>query len=633
MNMKTNIIFLLLLWMLGSTSCNYLDIVPDEKATEADAFKDAAAAERFLYACYAYIPDPRSGTYSMDLLTGDDIVTPWEHEVFGQFARGEYTPSKPYINYWNDLYKGIRYCYLLKENLPTVSGLSVEDANTYMAEADFLIAYYHFLIIRNYGPAIIVKGLADINTPLADLSARSTYDECVAFISEILKDVAGRLPMEWTGSNYGRATGTVAMAIRARLLLYAASPQFNGGERFKSLYGEFKNPDGTLLINTQYDQKKWENAKLACKEAIEWAERAGHKLYEAIPGGLPQTPEPEDLTLRSLRFTFLDKDNTKEVIWAFCKKEDTGNGLQVKNLPRWASRTWGGTAPTLKQIERFYTKNGLPIDEDPEYPYNQRYSVASFQPNTRDTIYGEGETILLNTLREPRFYAWIAFHHGYYEVLGEDKVEETSAYHTKFKRGKLGAKLLTEFLFNQNSGKTERGTGSFTGYLAKKGAHPGSNISSTGANVVQYPWPVIRLAELYLNYAEACIECGDLETGIEYLDKIRYRAGIPGVKDAWKGIATLTQHKLREIVHRERQIELFMENHNFWDLRRWGEAETLGIQPKGMSVMEKDDLSKFGQPTAVDVRRRFIPAQYLMPIPIEEVNKNPNMVQNPGYNE
>ena len=116
--MKTNIIFLLLLWMLGSTSCNYLDIVPDEKATEADAFKDAAAAERFLYACYAYIPDPRSGTYSMDLLTGDDIVTPWEHEVFGQFARGEYTPSKPYINYWNDLYKGIRYCQYFGKFLP-----------------------------------------------------------------------------------------------------------------------------------------------------------------------------------------------------------------------------------------------------------------------------------------------------------------------------------------------------------------------------------------------------------------------------------------------------------------------------------------------------------------------------------
>lgn len=615
----------------GFSSCNYLDIVPDERATEGDAFKDVVAAERYLYSCYGYLPDPRSGTYSMDLLTGDDIVTPWEHEIFGQFARGEYTPSNPYINYWNDLFKGIRQCYLFKQNLGTVPGLGEEDYNTYTAEADFLIAYYHFYLIRTYGPTILVKELPDINIAPVDFLGRSSYDECVDYVSESLREVAGRLPEEWTGSNYGRATGVAAMAIRARLLLYAASPQFNGGDKFKELYGQFKNPDGTQLISLTYDPQKWEKAKQACKEAIERAERSGYRLYEAVPGALPQTPEPEDITLRTLRFTFIDKDNTKEVIWASCASEDITNGFQPKSLPRWNSRTWGGTAPTLRQIERFYTKNGLPINEDPEYPYDKRYTITKFQPGTPDTICGEGETVLLNTLREPRFYAWIAFHHGYYEVQGEDKDEVTSAYHTKFKRGKSSAKLLTEFLFNQNCGKTERGTGSFTGYLCKKGTHPGSSITSSGVKLSQYPWPIVRLGELYLNYAEACIECNDLSTGIEYLDKIRHRAGIPGVEEAWRGIATLNQDKLREIVHQERQIELFMENHNFWDVRRWGNAEILGVQPLGMAVMERNDLGKFGQPTTVDVRRRFIPAQYLMPLPIEEVNKNPNLVQNPGY--
>lgn len=631
MNMKTRIFSFWLLIVTALSSCNYLDIVPDERATEEDAFKDAVAAERFLYACYAYIPDPRSGTYSIDLLTGDDVVTPWEHETFGQFARGEYTPSNPYINYWNDLFKGIRYCYMLKENVATVPGLTESDINTYTAEADFLIAYYHYLLIRTYGPTIIVRGLADINTNPADFLGRTPYDECVDFVCESLEEVAERLPMEWTGSDYGRATGPVAMAIRARLRLYAASPQFNGGEKFKSLYADFRNPDGTQLISTQYDPQKWEVAKQACLEAIEWAERSGHSLYEATAGALSQTPEPEDLTQRSLRFTFVDKDNTKEVIWGYCKYEDTSNGLQSKNMPRWANRTWGGTAPTLRQIERFYTENGLPIDEDPQYPYDQRYSVTSFETGTKDTLYGEGETIMLNKFREPRFYAWISFHHGYYEVQGEDRTDEASAYHTKFKRGISGTKLLTEYMFEQNCGKTERGTGSFTGYLVKKGTHPGSTVTSTALNIVQYPWPVIRLGELYLNYAEACIECNDLATGIEYLDRIRHRAGIPGVEEAWAGIATLDQNKLREIVHQERQIELFLENHNFWDLRRWGEAETLGIQPMGMSVMEQSDLATFGQPTTVDVRRRFIPAQYLMPLPIGEINKNPNLVQNPGY--
>jgi len=125
---------------------------------------------------------------------------------------------------------------------------------------------------------------------------------------------------------------------------------------------------------------------------------------------------------------------------------------------------------------------------------------------------------------------------------------------------------------------------------------------------------------------------GDLDEGKKYLNYIRERADIPTVEDSWKGIASLDQAKLREIVHRERLIELYLENHNFWDLRRWGIAETLGEQPEGLSVMEKD-IEKFAKPTTVDVKRRFTPAHYLLPIPIEEINMNPNMVQNPGYND
>lgn len=111
---------------------------------------------------------------------------------------------------------------------------------------------------------------------------------------------------------------------------------------------------------------------------------------------------------------------------------------------------------------------------------------------------------------------------------------------------------------------------------------------------------------------------------------VRDRAGIPAVEKSWEGIATLDQDKLREIVRRERRIELYLENHNFYDIRRWGEAEVLGKRPLGLSV-EQTDLRLFGQPKEVEVARYFIPAQYLMPLPVSEINKNPNLVQNPGY--
>lgn len=618
------------------SSCNYLDIVPDEKASEEDAFKDAAAAERYLYSCYSRIPNPRDGTNSLDLWTGDEIVTPWETGDFGKFIQGLYTPSKPCISgFWNDMFSGIRQCYLLKNNLGSVPNLPQDSHDTFMAEADFLIAYYHYSLIRAYGPSILVKELPDTdNNDIDRYLGRNPYDECVEWVAELFRDAATRLPDKWSGADYGRATSVAAMSLRARMYLYAASPQFNGGDKFKQMYDAFKNLDGTQMISTTFDQQKWEKAKEACLQAIQKAEspEAGHTLYEAQAGALVQTPEPVDMHQRSLRFTYIDKDNTQEVIWGWCQKEGSSSLVQKETLPRWNDLTWGGTATTLNQVERFYTENGLPIDEDPDYQYPNRFNVTTFAAGDPN---GEGETLVLNTKREPRFYAWVAFHNGYYEVFGTDNstTGKTSPYAPQFKRGINKAKLLTQFRYADNCGRNDRGTGSLSGYLNKKGANPGTTVEKT-VKLVEYPWPMIRLAELFLNYAEACVECNDLATAKIYLNKVRHRAGIPDVETSWARVpgTVLDQNKMRQIVRRERQIELYFENHSVWDLRRWGEAEVLGQKPRGLALLEKD-LARFGVATDVDVQRRFTPANYLLPIYSNDINENPNMVQNPKYNE
>lgn len=618
--------------ILGFTSCDFLDIVPDETATEEDAFKNPKAAERYLYSCYSYIPDPRSGSACLDLFTGDEVVTPWEHETFGKFAQGNYTPSNPYINYWHDLYKGIRQCYLFRDGVESVPGLNPTDKEYYKAEADFLIAYYHFYLLRTYGPSILIKELVNVNN-IGDASTflpRQPYDECVKWVADQLKEVSSRLPARWFGTDYGRATATAALAIRARLLLYAASPQFNGGDKFKNIYSEFKNKDGQQLISTAYNPQKWIDAAQAYKEAINFAEENNYTLYIAKAGSLPNLPEPSDLTMRSLRLTFIDKDNSEEVIWGYAGHEGGSYGLQGKTVPRWGQFSWGGVAPSLLQIERFYTKNGLPINIDPEFDYQNRFDVASFNENS---ALGEGPTVKINMEREPRFYSWIAFHNGYYEVQGEDKTANSiNSYATKYKRGINNSMQVVQFTKLSNMGLTSGNTqGTKTGYLNKKGANPGTSVTSDGLKLSEYPWPVVRLGELYLSYAEALVECGDLVEAKRYLNLVRARAGIPSVEESWSKVGiTLDQDQLRSIVRQERSIELYLENHNFWDLRRWGIAETLGEQPLGMSVKEQD-LSLFAKPATVDVQRRFVPAQYLMPLPISEVNKNPNLVQNPGY--
>ena len=625
---------LLAVCLMTVASCNYLDIVPDEKATEEDAFKNPKAVLRYLYSCYSEIPQ-RHPSGSLDLLTGDEVVTPWEHENFGKFVQGTYTPSNPIINYWHDLYRGLRQCYLLKENVGSVPGLSDDLKAQYTAEADFLIAYYHYILIRTYGPSILIKELFDINT-LGDPStflSRSPYDECVEWVAGQFKDVAYRLPAVRTGDEYGRATSTAAMALRGRLLLYAASPQFNGGEKFRTLYNNFTNADGTQLISTTYSEQKWRDAAQACLEAINLAKDNGYNLYYATEGALNNTPEPKDLTQRTLRFTFIDKENTPEVIFADCRKE-TGNGIQGKSIPRWGSYCWGGLAITLRQIERFYTENGLPIDEDPKYPYATRFNITDVPAGNPNA---EEETLVMNMQREPRFYAWVAFHNGYFEAMGKDAdPKSNNAFAIKYLRGETGreeTKHLVQFTKLSNQGLTsDNQQGTKSGYLNKKGASPASSVSSSGFTIAQYPWPVIRLAELYLNYAEACVECNNLDDAKIYLNLVRERAGIPTVEKSWEGIAALDQNKMRQIVRQERQIELYLENHNFYDIRRWGEAEILGEKPMGLSV-EETDLKLFAQPKEVDVNRNFILAHYLMPLPISEINKNPNLVQNPGYSE
>ena len=147
---KFNQIFIVAACMLLGilSSCSYLDVVPDEKATEKDAFEDKDAAKRFVYSCYAYIPNPRSGTGSLDLFTSDEVVTAFEHETFAAFPKGNYSASNPVISYWNSLFQGIKQCYILLNNIDMVPALEASIKADYIAQAKFLIAYYHFLLVQ-----------------------------------------------------------------------------------------------------------------------------------------------------------------------------------------------------------------------------------------------------------------------------------------------------------------------------------------------------------------------------------------------------------------------------------------------------------------------------------------------------
>ena len=621
------------------SSCNYLDVVPDEKATEKDAFEDKEAARRFIYSCYAYIPNPRNGTSSLDLFTSDEVVTAFEHETFAAFPKGNYSASNPVISYWNSLFQGIKQCYILLNNIDNVPALEASVKADYIAQAKFLIGYYHFLLIRSYGPVILVKEEPLLTTPADQYAARSSYDECVNYVCQILDESAEGLPATRVNEHYGLATSVAAKSIKARMLLYAASPLFNGNNEF---YANFKDKDGNPLMPLTYDAGKWQKAKSAYEEAIRLAESAGYGLYKKTDYMLDgyDNIEPVDPVQHALRYTVIEPANN-EIIWADCRSEGAYS-IQNKSLPFCNGSAYNGVSPTLTMLKRFYTKRGLPIDADPDFPQgNSIYESTTVGEENASIGDPDAQTIRFNLDREPRFYAWVAFQGGFYEIMSAtdgNGAYDNDASYQKYNLAVNQGKLVCDFVIGGNTSRQPAGSTlrtnnySPTGYLNKKGVVPGYNVRTALYYPPFYPWPAIRLSELYLGYAEACVECNDLSTAKTYLNKIRERAGIPDVEISWNGIATLDQNKMREIVRQERTIEFYLENHTFWDLRRWKDAERhFGVKAKGMNILGTN-IDEFAQETEVTFERKFeSPTQYLMPIPVTDVNRNQNLVQNPGY--
>ncbi|HSC38584.1 MAG TPA: RagB/SusD family nutrient uptake outer membrane protein, partial [Chitinophagaceae bacterium] len=279
------------------------------------------------------------------------------------------------------------------------------------------------------------------------------------------------------------------------------------------------------------------------------------------------------------------------------------NDLFRLTTPRIQGKTYNGECPTLKMVETYYTKNGLPIDKDPTFNYANRYNIS-------------GTTIQLHQNREPRFYASVGYDRGNYAVnntniqllMRSNETHGWSASQSDFSPG---------------------------GYLQQKGVHPASVLTSSAQTPVKYPWPIIRLGELYLDYAEALNEYSGpaaQSSFLPYIDALRTRAGIPGVLASWAlaGKTSFTQDEMRAIIQTERTIELAFEGHRFWDVRRWKQGAVFTQPVYGMNI-KGTTATDFYQPTLVENRIFISPAYYLMPISVSDLGINTNLVQNPGW--
>ncbi|HYW96196.1 MAG TPA: RagB/SusD family nutrient uptake outer membrane protein [Bacteroidales bacterium] len=637
--MIRNKITALILLTLVTVSCDrYLDIVPDKTQEVSLLFQRQEAAYKALVTCYHYLPMD-DAVYSTYAFASDMLTTPVEQETPGvEMMRGKQSTSDPLMGYWaghyangrsqESLFRAIRDCNIFIDHIGEVMDMTDQEKATWKAEAIFLKAYYHFLLLRQYGPVPIVDhNLAIDASEDAVRVRRDPVDQVFDYIVKTIDLAMKNLPERNTAANdIGRVDKVVAAAVKSRVLLYAASPLYNGNSDY---YETFTGKDGEKFFNTTYDPEKWKLAADAAKEAIDLALASGVEMYtynDVVPAFDSTAYDSAEVkALYNYRYMFTDKWN-KELIWGNSNPVDNGDWwtLQAAAMminPDASSNyaAWQWVSPTLQAAEMYYTKNGLPIDEDLSFTYDRRYSVTVIPPE--EGLHAQvGEvTANLHLNREPRFYASIGFDRGINRTWG-------TKWNLKMRKGEdYGRRAMTNDYV-------------ITGYVLKKTCHP-SSIGEDYNKLVVYPWPIIRLAELYLNYAEASNEYyGPSQDVYDALNIIRERSGVPDIEVAWSDPAFvkdvdkhLTKDGLRDIVRQERSIELAFEGQRYYDVRRWKKAsEYFNTPVKGWSV-DESTINKFYTVKSVGQRSFITPRDYLQPIPVNELIINSNLVQNPGW--
>ena len=624
----------LAIFILSGTSCkDFIDVVPDNIAVIENAFETRASAERFLATLYSYLP-PFASIANPALAAGDEIAVNdntarnWPAR---RIARGGQTVVAPMLGFWgnsgtvSNMFIALRDCNIFLENIDKPFDLQESEKTRWIAEAKFLKAYYHFYLMRMYGPVPIVRENLEASSGIEAVRvSRDPVDEVAAYIVELLDEAIPDLPLviESRGLELGRITAPVAAAIKARTLITVASPLFNGNAD----YSGFVNKNGRQLISSTADNDKWVRAAEACREAIDLAHQAGHALYE-----FPDAPadwSDTTVTKLSIRGSIAERWND-EVIWGD-SNSPVGTTLQswsqarivpgLTGVARESTRSYW--SPPLRIAEMFYTENGVPIDEDRNYDFEGRYDVATADDAHRHYVRPGFQTAVLNLHREPRFYASLGFDGGIW--FGHGQTSDDNAYIVEGKKG-------------EQAGILDATTYPLSGYLAKKLVYYENVQLATahGYNVRSYPFPVVRLADLYLLYAEALNESDRISEAYEWIDRVRARAGLDGVVPSWAAASQNPgkpsgKEGLRDIIQDERMIELVFEGHRFWDLRRWKRAtEFLNNEIRAWNV-EGETTDDYYKVISVGTYQ-FLNKDYLWPLAETDIIANTNLVQNPGW--
>lgn len=479
---------------------------------------------------------------------------------------------------WSTKWTNISNCNIFFERVDNVAFTDETEKTKLVGQVRFIRAFEYWDLIARWGAMPIITKSFSINDREEIVGQkRNTYKECIDFLVSELDQAAKELPANWSGDDYGRATSVAALALKSRILLYAASPLMNEDVKIPEVGYTTPEPD------------RWQKAAKAATEALDAAQNAGYELYNL--NGDP-----------SKNYQMIFMDNTaanKETLFARMGTS-SADGESISSCDQYNNPNgyggWGGNCPLQELVDAYeVVKDGVASKFDWNNPEEKANPYAN---------------------RDPRFYATILYDGAKWMT------RNVETYFDVDSNGNItGGGKDTKF-------GNDSWNASPTGYNMKKFMDEGYALNSW--NFCARNWIHLRMAELYLNKAEALYHTGDEEGAREALKPVRQRAGMPAV--------TATGADLLEAIKNERRIEFAFEEHRYFDVRRWKEAPkyfgstvhaiTIKKYPDGKNTYEVDKLR-----SDVGGDRKWDDKMYWLPIPKSEMDKNPNLVQNPGYNK
>lgn len=572
---------------LQASSCNtdFLNVEPQDRITDVAVWSDPNLVEAFVNEMYRglnhglrelmvgsladesqFIHNYGSTQVVQSNLTPSDI---------GSWNRGDFNEFR-----WIELYSRIRQVNMFFENIDNVPFDDESWRERLKGEAHFLRGYFYHNLVRLHGGVPIIERTFKLTDDF--LVSRNTLEESIQFIVSEADAAANFLPLTHEAADIGRATKGAALALKARILLYAASDLYNDA----SWAGGYSNPE--LISYTSGDRTaRWQAAKDAAKEVIDLG------MYS-----LQETGDP----IKDYTDLFLIKDSEEAI---FSRYFIQSRGWQDGALPGLANgpngyHNWGGNTPIQELVDDYEMEDGTSFDWS-----NPDHAAAPYED------------------RDPRFYATILYDQAPWRPRPADTKEMDPDGKVIIRSVEGPAGVWTPGLDTRN-GPIEDWNGGYSGYYLRKFIDPNveHEYAAAGGNQ-EAPWHYFRLGEIYLNYAEACLALGQEDEAKTYINMIRSRAGMPPI--------TSTGQELIDDYRNERRIELAFEQHRYFDVRRWMIApDVLSRDANGIIIEEP-----LSGPVTYEVSkvqdRAWNDKMYFLPILLGEMNRNKNLVQNPLY--